>query len=203
MNVAKKIEHIDLKKLKEYSICLSREVSNRGYTPENILYIERAGLFIAHELANTFGCGISGIYASRSGSLLKSYIKIVLRNLPQNVTNLLRVLEEKSKIHAIKKDRNVYIEKSLPPKGKNILIVDDAIDTGNSMKSVVNFLVSEGYNINQIKSAVLTTTRKSPVYEPDIALFRNVSFAFPWSYDSNEYDVTWKLYDRIKSLISF
>jgi len=193
------IEDVSLAELGNYSRKLALKIKESGYVPTHVLCVERAGLLVGYEVANFFECTMSGIYSSRSGHSLKSKAKIILRYLPRSVTHLLRNIEFKSKVHEIKKDRHVYIESQFPPKGKNLLLVDDAIDTGYSLKAVLDFMETQGYNRQHIKIAVLTTTLNNPVCRPDISLFDQVSFAFPWSYDSKEYDRTWKLYDTIKA----
>lgn len=195
-----KIEDINLSKLKEYSIMLAQKVGESGYIPEHVLYLERVGLFPGCEIAKYFGCTISGIAASRSGTSVKSRLKIVLRYLPRSVTHFLRNLEIKSNIHGINKERNVYVEGEMPPKGKKLLVVDDALDTGYSLKAAVDFLMTQGYAVDNIMTAVITTTQENPVWCPDISLFDQVIFAFPWSYDSKEYDQTWTLYEKLKAL---
>lgn len=195
----RKIEDVTLVKLKEYSAQLAKKIQDSGYVTEHILYVERAGLFIACEIAQNFACSITGIYASRGGNSFKSNFRILLRCLPKRVTDLMRRIEEKSNIHNVKSGRNVYIEGQFPPKRNNILLVDDAVDTGNSLKAVVNFLVSKGYHQDSLHSCVLTTTRKHPEYRADISLFNDVSFAFPWSYTSKEYHKSWELYNKYKS----
>jgi len=178
-------EDISLTKLRNYSHKLALKVNDSGCVPD--------------EIASFFDCTMSGIYSSRSGHSLKSKAKIILRYLPRAVTHLLRDIEFKSKVHTIKSERSVYIESQLPPKGKNILLVDDAIDTGYSLKAVLDFLIAKGYRRGHIKTAVLTTTQNNVICKADISLFDRVSFAFPWSYDSKEYDRTWKLYETIKA----
>jgi hypoxanthine phosphoribosyltransferase len=180
---------------------LARKVGGSGWMPEHILYVERAGLFIGYVLSRHFDCSISGIYCYRSGRFLKSNIKFILRLLPRAVTHLLREMEIKSHIHAIKDGRKVYIQNGYPPEGKKLLIVDDAIDTGHSAKEILRFLLNRGYQKDYIKIGVLTSTYKESTCQADISLFNQVKFAFPWSYDSREYSQAWKLYHEYKSSI--
>ena len=202
MTCSTKIEDVNLDALKKHSYKLAQKVRESGYVPEHVLYVERAGLFVAYEVAKYFDCGISGIYASRSGTSVKSKAKIILRYLPKTVTDVLRNIEVRSNIHVIKKDRHVYIERQYPANGKKILIVDDAIDTGYSLNAVLNFLKNNCHDRRQIKIAVLTTTRSDPKCRADISLFEQVSFAFPWSYTSKEYNQTWSLYEKLKASLS-
>ena len=199
MALGTSIEDVSLVKLRSYSRKLALKIKESGYVPTHVLCVERAGLLVGYEVAIFFNCAMSGIYSSRSGHSLKSKAKIILRYLPRSVNHLLRNIEFKSKIHEIKKDRHVYIESQLPPKGKNLLLVDDAIDTGYSLKAVLDFLITKEYRRRDIKIAVLTTTQNNVICKADISLFDQVSFAFPWSYDSKEYDRTWKLYETIKA----
>jgi len=198
-----KIEDIGLSKLTEYSLMLAEKVRESGYVPEHVLYVERVGLFAGHEIANHFNCGISGICSSRSGTSIKSTAKLFLRYLPRPMTHLLRNFEFKSNVHGVKKERNVTIESEFPPKEKKILVVDDAIDTGHSIKAVIDFLITHGYERGKLRTAVITTTQENPVWSPDISLFEQITFAFPWSYDSREYNEAWIRYDNIKATISY
>lgn len=199
MGLFKEIDIVNLEKLKVFSNKLAKKVKNSDFNPEHILYIERAGLFIAREIANSLNCNISGIYASRRGSSIKSKINIILRCLPKRITDFLRRIEEQSNLRGAQKERNVYMKGNLPPYDKNILIVDDAIDTGYSILAVIDFLVSRGYQKSKIRAAVITTTRNNPEYHTDFSLFYNTSFAFPWSYTSKEYKLCWEMHKRYKT----
>jgi hypoxanthine phosphoribosyltransferase len=197
-----KVKDIALSGLEDYSMMLARKVSEAGYSPDHVLYIERVGLFPGHEVAKYFNCSISGVLSSRSGTSIKSKAKLFLRYLPRPLTHFLRYFELRSNIHAVKADRNVSVEGKFPPKGKALLIVDDAVDTGYSLKAVYDYMVAHGYDRSRIKSAVLTTTRENPVWRPDISLFEQTIFALPWSYDSREYDECWERYKYLKRGIS-
>ena len=201
VGVDHRIKDISLSQIKEYSLMLAHKVSTSGWMPDHILYVERAGLFIGYVVSRYFDCSISGIYCGRSGNFLKSKIRIILSLLPIAVTHMLREIEIKSNIHYINDRRKVYIESLYPPQGKNVLIVDDAIDTGYSAKKILRFLLNRGYQRDNIKIAVITNTLKNSTCQADISLFDQMRFAFPWSYDSREYNRAWTLYDEYKSSI--
>lgn len=195
------IKDISLTQIKEYSLHLAHKVSNSGWMPDHILYVERAGLFVGYVISRYFDCSISGIYCGRSGTSLKSKVKIILRLLPRAVTHLLREIEIKSNIHSIKEERKVYIDSMYPPKGKNLLVVDDAIDTGYSIEAVWDHLMQKGYDKDRVKIAVLTTTQPDIKRSADISLYKETVFAFPWSYDSKEYEKAWEKYEETRNLI--
>lgn len=192
---------LNLAGLREQSLRLAKRIEETGYKPQHVLYIERAGLLVGQEIAHYFDCGISGIYSSRCGHFIKSKAKSVLRCLPRSVSHLLRDIECKSNIHAVKKQRKVHVDGELPPKGKPLLIVDDAIDTGHTLKAVLDFLRANRYSREEIKTGVLTTTGSAPACKADVSLFEDVLFTFPWSYDSREYNVTWKIYTELKAAL--
>ena len=196
-----KIKDISLDELETFSLRLAQEIRQSKWIPDHILYVERAGLFVGHTISIYFDCGLSGISCSRSGSLIKSRMEKYLRKLPRVVTHLLRNIEIKSNIHSIYNARRVCIKDKYPPRDKNLLIIDDAIDTGFSAKNILKFMVENGYIKDQIRMAVLTSTQKDPVCRADFSLFRQAKFAFPWSYDSREYHKAWSLYDDYKAAI--
>lgn len=64
-----------------------------------------------------------------------------------------------------------------------VLIVDDAVDSGVTMKAVVDAVRAEAPRV-RIVTAALTVTTPHPVFRPDVALFRDsVLLRFPWSID--------------------
>jgi len=198
----KQIIDVDLTLLKKMSCDLAKQVQKSGYAPEHILYVERAGLLVGFEMAAFFQCKISGIHSKRSGGSAKSKLKVILRRLPRFATHFLRQLELGSNIHEIKKERHVSCENAMPPKEKKILIVDDAIDTGHSLISILDYLKQYGYSSKNIKIAVLTTTGAAPALRADFSLLDQVVCAFPWSYDSRQYDETQGVYNTEKYVLT-
>lgn len=194
-----KFQDVDFLTLSEYTLELARQIRDSGYMPDHVLYVERVGLFLGHEMASYFNCSISGIYTSRSGASVKSALKSVLRYLPRKVTHLLRQVEIKSNIHGVQKERHAHIDGAFPPKNKNLLIVDDAVDTGSSLKVICDFLSAHGYKENNFKTAALTVTQPNTIVRPDFVLFEDIAFCFPWAYDSRVYNEAWKRYDELKS----
>ena len=198
----KKVIDVDLKELRKMSRDLAKTVQKSGFEPEHILYVERAGLLVGFEMAAFFQCGISGIVSQRSGSSAKSKFKFILRLLPRFVTHFLRQLELKSNIHGIKKERRISCENEMPPRGKRILLVDDALDTGHSLVAVLDFLKTRGYSRKDIRVAVLTTTGATPALRADFSLLDQIVCAFPWSYDSRQYAETQGVYRAEKYILN-
>ena len=67
-------------------------------------------------------------------------------------------------------------------KVKNILIIDDAIDTGRTIFVVLNNLKRQFPEAN-IKMAVIAWTIEDSIVKPDYFIFKNDLIRFPWSKD--------------------
>ncbi|MCL6294603.1 hypothetical protein [Jejuia spongiicola] len=65
---------------------------------------------------------------------------------------------------------------------KNILIVDDAIDTGRTMFIIKNSLQKQFPKAN-IKTAIISWTLENSIIKPDFYIYKNVLVRFPWSKD--------------------
>lgn len=195
------VKEVSLDLLKYYSKTLADAVHKDGFTPDHVLFVERAGLLIGDEIAKYFGCSIGGIATQRYGGTTKSKFKFILRYSPRVLTHFLRQIEVLSSFHEVQSERSIVTEYPLPGKGKKVLVVDDAIDTGYSIKAVIDYLLNEGYDRNLMRVAVITTTSKTPAFRADYSLFDQVICAFPWSYDSRQYDQTWSEYKSKKELI--
>lgn len=64
-----------------------------------------------------------------------------------------------------------------------ILIIDDAIDSGDTLQAIMRAVKIENPNA-EIVTAVITTTTSNPVVRPDFSLYRNHTLIrFPWSND--------------------
>jgi len=121
---------------------------------------------------------------------LKSRVKFILKRLPRFFTHFLRRIELNCSIHDVNSNRSVICRDPMPPKYKKILVVDDALDTGHSMEAVLFWLKSHSFAPALIKTAVLTTTGDAPHIVADFCLLNKVICAFPWSYDSRQYNET-------------
>lgn len=162
---------------------IASKISVTEFKPSCVLYVDRAGKYIGYQLSQYFNCKFLGIKAARDGSKLKEIIKPVLNKLPERITHFLRRIELRSGIHNIKKNRNIQFINSPPDKKDYILVVDDAVDTGYTILSTIEFLIENGYQRNQILICAIALTNVKAVCKPDIYLF-NHALTFPWSSGS-------------------
>ena len=133
--------------------------------------------------------------ARKSGN---AWIGKLLRRLPYSVTDRIRLLEHR----AIAGRRARRKAAATPDKlwepdaaeagaladairarpGARVLVVDDAVDTGTTLRAVRALILSIDPRAD-VRSAVLVTTTDAPIAKPDMSLFNDVLCRFPWSHD--------------------
>lgn len=180
---------VDDKAFGEMCRQLMAEVVDSGYEPDVIVAVARAGVFVARAI--NFG-NFYTVRCSREGSKAKKNgLGIMLRYLPSFVNVMLRKLEyrllqwrDKSVNYQPRTvEMSPELEAVLNKGGRKVLIVDDALDSGRSLRSVVEELRKCG-NGNEIRTAVITVTRPETVCDPDYALYRDRTLIrFPWAAD--------------------
>jgi hypoxanthine phosphoribosyltransferase len=102
---------------------------------------------------------------------------------PRFLLNFLRVIEHKF----LSKNRVVEREVvELTPINlhdlKSIIIIDDAVDSGYSLKSVSDYIKS--ITSANVITTVYVTTQLEPVFSADFSYKNNVLVRFPWSKDA-------------------
>lgn len=130
--------------------------------------------------------------ASRPSTRYKTgVIATILHALPNHINNQLRILE--SKILAKNKGKD-NIKVTIPEQlrefiaatPRRVLLVDDSVDSGNSMKSSVEALLAVNPG-TKITTAAITITTLSPIISADYFLFNNQTLIrYPWSKDSKK-----------------
>jgi hypoxanthine phosphoribosyltransferase len=181
--------------LKDIPNTISRlvtQIQQRAFNPDHILYIESAGWLLGEELAKQMGCSASGIVAKRKGNRLKQFVAPLFSYFPEELAHQIRRLELGSRIHAQVATRQVSLRAELLTPWKRLIIIDDAVDSGNSLQSVVEFLQSKGFAQSDILTAAITVTSSTPVIKPDVSLYSEVVI-FPWSPGSKD----WRAYQEI------
>lgn len=185
-----------MKELKEKSLELARRINKK---PDLIIYVARAGYLIANEISEALQLPIIGVAAERKGNGLKSKFVGFLSILPKNIKTVLRNIEVKSNIHNQNTERNVsWLESTSQYIGKvkSVLIIDDAVDTGNSLLSVKKKVI-ETFGDIQIRFAainVMSNSKKN--IDIDYYLYNDVLLMTPMSKDSKEYKLFLEMYNN-------
>lgn len=183
-----KVKTVDDKEFRSLCVELRQRVGDSGYDYDMTVAVATAGIEVAK------GMGITDFYVAscrREGSSAKrGTLRKIIKKLPRGVNDILRKLEQRFLSIFDKKNeklRKVEIDKGLREKIKsgvhNILIVDDAVDSGRTLRSVIEALREESPK-SEIRSAVITSTRRDPIQAADYALYDDeILIRFPWAAD--------------------
>lgn len=123
----------------------------------------------------------------------KFKVSSVLTKLPRFLTELLIIAEvkylerksssKKSTARIIpEKYKQVLAQYLDNEQVKNVLIIDDCIDTGNTIK-VLRDYISDIREDMHFKVATITITHKHPVVDADFMLYNRTICRFPWSME--------------------
>ncbi|MFC0904974.1 phosphoribosyltransferase [Clostridium sp. MT-14] len=179
---------LSIKDVKRDCLELSKLIDKSGFRPDCVVYIKTGGYLVGKYIAEYYKIQLRGLRILREGNGIKSKFSFILRILPKFVKNLLRELEFKSGIHAKRSNRVVTeIDENLLY-GENILLVDDSIDTGNTIVSALDFLKNNSNLDLNIKVLALNKFKLSEkLMKTDYYLYEDSIIIYPWSKDSKEY----------------
>ena len=125
------------------------------------------------------------------------FIRWILRKIPYLVLDVLRNIEDcllqLFPLNQTLLDEEIYdiilhcigdINRKRVSTEFPILIVDDAVDSGSTIRIIKEVLIKKvGIEKECIKILVLVKTRENSAIEPDVVKYRNVLVRFPWSKD--------------------
>ena len=189
----------------DFDLCCKRLCSNireQDYIPDIIIGVLTGGGYVGRKVFKEFEAFNQPIFykeikLQRKSTKAKSDSKVrkIFKILPYSVLNIMRILEMELlelKAKFVKPSRCGTIDLDeetialLKHGGMKVLLVDDAIDTGMTLKIVKNFLVNQFNETNDIKIAVVTSTNRNPVMVADFFLYNRVLIRFPWASDVKE-----------------
>ncbi len=172
------------------------------FIPDIIIGIRSGGYVVAEIMTQTADHKplLLAISRRRSCTETKNKVKClkkILKLLPYAVTNHFRIIEHKILIKKAATKTAAQQQEFTPDtaelsalrtflqahENSKILIVDDAIDSGATMKAVLDLVRKEANSACTIKTAAITVTTDTPLIQPDYILYNNVLCRFPWSFD--------------------
>ena len=166
-----------------------------------VIFIARGSYQIGDVISKELNCPLLEVFAKRKGNKLKNIFKPFLKIIPSKMKEKLRKVEFNSNFHEKKQDRIVSYDEKKWKKyiGKqNILIVDDSVDTGNSMLQVKN-VVQNYFKDSNIKIAALNCFKKSEkIIKTDYFIYEDTMLNGPWSNDSKYNKEFIKMYNNYK-----
>lgn len=162
--------------------------------PDVIVQIKNAGTHFGDALKTRGEFNKVTYYSikvQRKGEGLKKnfVFKFLMKILPYSILDELRKYESKRAKKSLSKinlnclsKKTIKINIDLNLDLKNILIIDDAIDTGKTMFLIKRSLEKQ-FPKAAVKTAVLSWTIEKSIIKPDYFLYKNVLVRFPWSKD--------------------
>ena len=173
------------------------------FIPDAVVFVAKGAYQIGLDIGEFFGIPVIEIFAERQSNKIKKLFSPLLKCFPSNLKKLLRSFEIKSDVHSAHAARNVYWG-HIPAKAangvfKNIILVDDACDTGNTFKQCVD-MIKNTYPKANVKTAVINVFSASfLIFKTDYFLYKDCMISGPWSNDSLEhsefiagYNTVWK-----------
>ncbi|HEY5686709.1 MAG TPA: phosphoribosyltransferase family protein [Yeosuana sp.] len=173
----------------------SELICKMDFHPDFVVGILSGGGYVIDEIVNEVGFDsvqFELVRLHRRNKFKSNFIiKSILKLLPYKFTNKLRIFESKKARSSIAElnltkvfSNNIdfKLNSDSIETVKNILILDDAIDTGRTMFIVKNSL-GKLFPKSQIKTAVISWTIENSIIKPDYYLYKNILVRFPWSID--------------------
>ena len=168
---------------------LERLVLQHGWKPDAVVGIASGGAVVARRMF--VGVPHAVVDCRRPGSGTKDrYPRLMaaVRRSPLWVRDGLRMLEAwalgRKSEHEVTEPQFADGAAQTLADAVFILIVDDACDSGSTLRAVMDAVRKISPERVVIKTAVITTTTYRPVVSPDFSLYRNRTLIrFPWSKD--------------------
>lgn len=157
---------------------LEQRVLSDGYVPDLIIGIARGGEFVAGRMFEGVPHVSVKLQRPQGGERSQTVGRFV-HAMPRWINNLMRMAE--SLLLTLKSHHLSRVDLPGGLDGyKRILVVDDAVDSGATLASVIAALGG------RCRTAALTVTAlRKPLAMPDYYLFNNHTLIrFPWSTDS-------------------
>ncbi len=186
-----KVLTLDRARFEADCIRLADMAINDGFVPDIVIGIATGGVYVMDAMRDRLEADFFSIRLQRPGTPAKQKVAggIVTR-LPQRVNNLLRICESRcydllSRVRRPRVPRVRLPEKLVTAiqEKESVLIVDDAVDSGVTLLAVIEAVARVGKSAN-VRTAVLTVTRKRRLLTPDYYLYRDL-VRFPWSADAS------------------
>ena len=175
-----------------------------NYTPDIIIGCKNGGSIVAQKIYDYFkiinhNCIYDNVEVRHKSTNSFEKIKIdrIFKYTPKFILNILRVvhiilyeflynhfnhLREYTSYFNLSDDTISFIKEG----NKKILVVDDAIDSGETMYIIREYLKTLNDN-NDIKYCVCTTTYKNPIIVPNYTVYNRIILRFPWAFDAYKF----------------
>ncbi len=179
-----------VKEVKTNCRTLSEEIYKSGFRPELVIFIARGAFQIGKIISENFKCPLAEIRCSRNGGKSKDFLAPVLKCIPAGIKAKLREKEMNKNLKSGDGARTTEFNVSSWSRfdgAKKILLVDDSIDSGYSMRAAYD-CITEYFDGAEVKVAVINEfDGAEKIIKADYCLLRNKLISGPWSNDSPEH----------------
>lgn len=192
-----KIKQLSMREITELSKFWAEEIK-KTYRPDCVIYVARGGFLIGRELAECFEVPLIAVSASRSGDGAKKLLSAIAPFIPEKIKDLARLAELRMNIHKSNSKRDIRLPDGDTGvrKAKEILIVDDSVDTGNTIKTVKNAVQGIAPHANIRIAALNVWEEAGNIIQIDYSLFSDTILKTPMSKDNREYRQFLREYER-------
>jgi hypoxanthine phosphoribosyltransferase len=185
--------------LEKAMLSLWEKIEERGETPDGIVGIATGGLLCAEKLRSHVALPIFSCALRRPTTEMKQrpFVRRVLAGLPYAITDWLRVFEDavlerralaegyvpREATEQLHEDVAAIVGEVSAHGLHHLVVIDDAVDSGATLSCVMATLAASLPPGTRLTSAVVTRTRLTSQYYPDVALYEQTNCRFPWSLD--------------------
>lgn len=168
--------------------CRKLQDLSQSFNPDLILGIANGGVHVAENMFPEIAHYSVNLKRPSSNTKNKfPQIFSLINKLPLQLLNVLRIIEAKILLLQPRHEKTITLEpyiKDYIAGAQRILIIDDAVDSGVTLKSIYNAVNNVKGKTSQVKTGAITVTTKHPVIFPDYYLYNNRTLIrFPWSMD--------------------
>jgi len=172
-----------------------RILVEKTYHPDMIVGIATGGAVVLSKMGYENDIKTLVIKKQRPFTRTKEKYKFHswLPYLPEKINNLLRMIElgfneyqfNKSTIKNKNSDKVVILSGNIDElyESKKILIVDDSVDSGSTLKSCMEYICTKVPETAEIRTASINVTFKYPEITPTYSLYNRTIVRYPWAND--------------------
>ncbi|MFR9020207.1 MAG: phosphoribosyltransferase [Fusobacterium sp.] len=175
------------KNVRDESLKLAKKIE-KEFIPEIVIFVAKGSFYIGDEISKYFNVPLIEIKAVREKNKLKELLSPILKLIPRKIKQILREMEINSNTHKKVSKRNVEMEERYLKellKYKKVLLVDDSIDTGNTIVEILNYLKKDDLKIKTAGLNVFDMSKET--IKIDFYNYENTLLNGPWSKDSKYY----------------
>lgn len=179
-----KILSLDIKGFTDICARLQDQVETSGFEPDLVVGIPRGGIWISDNAFHSYKKSHLTLIRPERNTFKRKF-KWIASRLPLWALDRLRKLEARMLVKDFNHmdDVQIILPKLDDSVGK-VLVVDDALDSGATLKAVMEKFAEQYPNVDS-RSAVLTITGRKTIYRPDYYLLDDSTLIrTPWSIDS-------------------